>query len=272
MDYIKLVSAIQKDKGMTDAEVAEYSGISEYGYYALKKYRMYLTKVAYFSLNAVFGLENRFSELDEILMENKQKVGTPETNLQIAAEYVNPEKLGKLEKELAKCKKTLDSVKVKDALIEKQSMQIDKINRDLENSWKESKEKVKDAYSEGIRKGLSQIRMMKEANNQHMVDLLNEEYKDKIGKLEVSLDEVNKKYAGLYKVVEHYNKTAFDGGVDLEKFDKPLELRKEEIGMIISEDVKLQVLSCYKDMGMSVEEIMEEVSLSREKVEEILGK
>ena len=42
MDFIKLMSAKQKQKGYSDKKMSELTGISEYSYYNLKKYRIYL--------------------------------------------------------------------------------------------------------------------------------------------------------------------------------------------------------------------------------------
>ena len=87
MDFITLVSAKQKSKKLTDKQIAELSGIPEYCYYNLKMYRTYLTKVAYYSLSCVLDLPIDSNEkIEDILIENKNKVGTPETNLSIAAE------------------------------------------------------------------------------------------------------------------------------------------------------------------------------------------
>ena len=107
MDFIKLMSAKQKQKGYSDKKMSELTGISEYSYYNLKKYRIYLSKVAYYSISSVLGL-NMLSdeEINHIIEENRGIVGTPESNLNIAAECVNPEYLEKMQVELVKLKKT----------------------------------------------------------------------------------------------------------------------------------------------------------------------
>ena len=88
--------------------------------------------------------------------------------------------------------------------------------------------------------------------------------------MERALTKVEQQYISLYKQVQFFNSTCGDKGVDLTYFEKPLGLIKEEIGMVISEDVMLQVLSCYHYMKMSVEEILQEVQLKREDVENII--
>ena len=98
MDFVKLMSTVQRDKGLSDADMAKLTGISEYTYYGLKKYRVYLSKVAYFAISSVLGLPiEKNTVIDDIIVENRNIVGLPESNLSIAAECVNPDYLEKME-------------------------------------------------------------------------------------------------------------------------------------------------------------------------------
>lgn len=271
MDFIKLVDSVQNNKGFSDSEMSKLTGISEYTYYALKKYRIYLSKVAYFSISCVLGLPiEKDTEIESILEENKKIVGLPESNLAIAAECVNPEYLEKMEVELSKLKKTLDTVDEKNKVITAQYAEIERLRKELEQGWNDLNQKIQEAYSDGIREGAMKIEIMKTSAHESMMMDLNEEYTDKIDKLERALYKVEKQYFELYKLVYNYNHLSIDTVIDLSNFEKPLALIKEEIGMVISEDTMLQILLCYTNMKMSVDEILEEISISRKDIEWVL--
>ena len=271
MDFIKLIDSVQSNKGYSDADMAKLTGISEYSYYSLKKYRIYLSKVAYFSISSVLGLPIvNDSEIESILEENREIVGTPESNLNIAAECVNPEYLEKMENELARVKKTLDTIDEKNKVITAQYSEIANLRKEIEQGWTDLNQKIQEAYSNGVREGAAKIEIMRASAHQKMIMDLNEEYTDKIDKLEKALYKAEKQYFELYKLVYNYNHTSFGSGVDLSNFEKPLALIKEEIGMVVTEDMILQILLCHTNMGMSVEEIMEEVSISRKDLEWVL--
>ena len=271
MDYITLITSVQRDKNISDSEMSKLTGISEYTYYALKKYRVYLSKVAYFSINSVLGLPIVTNdEIEELLQENREKVGSPESNLSIAAECVNPEYLEKLEKELTRLKKIADTVEEKNKVISNQFIEIERLQKELESEWSNLNKKVQEAYSNGVKEGASKVEIMKSSESQRMMMALNEEYTETIEKLEKGLARFEKLYNSLYKAVYLYNQNSFDNGVDLSYFEMPITFLKEKIGMVISEDLKIQVLNCYHNMTMSVTEIMEETSLSRKDVENII--
>lgn len=271
MDFVKLMSTVQRDKGLSDADMAKLTGINEYTYYSLKKYRLYLSKVAYFSISCVLGLPiEKNSVIDEILLENKEIVGLPESNLMIAAECVNPEYLEKLEIELNRLKKVADTVDEKNKVISSQFIEIERLKKELESDWNDLNKKIQEAYSNGVREGAAKVEMMKSSINQSMMMALNEEYTDKIDKLEKALHRVEKQYIALYKAVEYYNKISMDG-INLTPFEKPLGLLKEELGFEISDDMKIQILNCYHNMCMTVESIMQETGVSRKNIENIIN-
>ena len=88
MDFIQLIKSKQVESGLSDLEISKKSGIDEYTYYNLIKYRCYLSRVAYFTLSAIFSLPILTDlEIDEIISENKKLVGTPESNLYVAETY-----------------------------------------------------------------------------------------------------------------------------------------------------------------------------------------
>lgn len=271
MDYITLITSVQRDKNISDAEMSNLTGINEYTYYALKKYRIYLSKVAYFSISSVLGLPiGTNDEIEDILLENKEKVGSPESNLSIAAECVNPDYLEKIEKELARLKQVADVIEEKNKVISNQFVEIERLRKELESEWSNLNKKVQEAYSNGVREGASKVEIMKASESQRMLMALNEEYSETIDKLEKGLSRFEKLYNALYKAVYVYNQNSFDNGVDLSNFDTPVAFLKEKIGMVISDDLKIQVLNCYYNMNMSISDIVGEVSLSRKDVENII--
>ena len=271
MDFIKLVSATQKEKGLTDKEIAERTGINEYTYYNLKKYRLYLSKVAYFSLSCVLDLPILSDkEINSILVENQGIVGIPETNLDIAAEYVNPKQVERLEKELSRVKDSLDKMDAKNSVINAQFLEIEKLKKDLSSEWKDLNLKIQEAYSKGVKDGANKVEIMKSSASQHLIDIMNEEYTDKINKLEKALSKVENQYMRLYKVVQFFNINNPEYALDLSIFEKPLALQKEELGLIVSDDMKVQILNSYHNLGMSIEEIEKEVVLNRKQIEDII--
>ena len=271
MDFITLISAIQKEKGISDNEMAKKTGINEYTYYNLKKYRLYLSKVAYFSISSVLGIpvEND-AGIEDILNENKRIVGLPESNLEIAGEYVNPKQIELMEKELSRVKSTLDTIEEKNKVINAQYMEITKLRQELTLEWNDLNHKIQEAYSNGVKEGASKVEVMKSSATQQMIDIMNEEYTDKIDKLEKGLKRVESQYARLYKVVQFFNASYPDFKIDLSNFEKPLSLQKEELGLVLSDDMKLQILNCYHNLGMSIEDIEKEVKLQRKQIEEVV--
>lgn len=271
MDYITLVSSVQRDKNISDSDMAKLTGINEYTYYALKKYRVYLSKVAYYSISCVLGLPiAKDSEIEDILLENKEKVGSPESNLTIAAECVNPDYLDKMEKELNRLKKIADVVDEKNKVISNQFIEIERLRKELESEWSDLNRKVQEAYSNGVKEGASKVEIMKASETQRMMMSLNAEYTDRIDRLEKGLARFEKLYNSLYKAVYLYNQNSFDNGVDLSSFEMPIPFLKEKVGIVISDELKIQVLTLYHNMTMSVSDIVEETSLSRKDVENII--
>lgn len=269
MDFIKLMSAKQKQKGYSDKKMSELTGISEYSYYNLKKYRIYLSKVAYYSISSVLGL-NMLSdeEINHIIEENRGIVGTPESNLNIAAECVNPEYLEKMQVELVKLKKTLDKVDEKNKVINSQYIEIEKLKKDLEINTLKIQEDIKKAYSDGVKEGSEKVKNMKSANQQLFIDSLNREYTDKISKLESALHKIEKQYAYLYRSVEESIKT--NVMPNLNNIEKPLLLQKEKLGLIITPELVQNVLVNYYNLGLSIEDICMTLGLKRSVVEDIV--
>ena len=223
MDFIKLISAIQKDKNLSDTEVSKLSGISEYTYYNLKKYRIYLSKVGYFALCGAFKLNIENDDvIEEILNENRNIVGLPKSNLSIAAECVNPEYLEKMELELSRLKDILDRVENKDKVISLQYIEIDKLKRELEDSWKGIDKKVQDAYSQGVKESLSKFQITKDAQKDAFIMELNREYTERINKLEIALNRVKSAYDWLNKEIENYNLANQDNKIKLGNFEDTL--------------------------------------------------
>ena len=269
MDFIKLMSAKQKQKGYSDKKMSELTGISEYSYYNLKKYRIYLSKVAYYSISSVLGL-NMLSdeEINHIIEENRGIVGTPESNLNIAAECVNPEYLEKMQVELVKLKKTLDKVDEKNKVINSQYIEIEKLKKDLEINTLKIQEDIKKAYSDGVKEGSEKVKNMKSANQQLFIDSLNREYTDKISKLEFALHKIEKQYAYLYRSVEESIKT--NVMPNLNNIEKPILLQKEKLGLIITPELVQNVLVNYYNLGLSIEDICMTLGLKRSVVEDIV--
>lgn len=222
MDFISIIKLNQERKGLTDAEVCNFTGISEYSYYDLTRYKMYLTRVAYFALCAVFELPILESkEIDALLAENKELVGNPSTNLTIAAETINPDYLTKLEKELNSLKVMSDNADRKNKVIQKLEAEIAEVVNTLSEKEKQLNEKIQEAYSDGIRDAMVKIPVMQEASNQTFINLLNEEYTEKIDKLENALSTAKKKYSELYKYVKAYvDRDVIGEKLDISSFEE----------------------------------------------------
>lgn len=271
MDFITLVSAKQKSKKLTDKQIAELSGIPEYCYYNLKMYRTYLTKVAYYSLSCVLDLPIDSNEkIEDILIENKNKVGTPETNLSIAAEYVNPNNYEKALKELARLKKTVDNMKQNSEVVNKLQSEISSLTKKLEKLDKDVSEKVKQAYSQGVSESFDKIANMKTANNQIVIDNIVEEYEGKLSRIERSLKKLETQYVRLYKMVSDFNLKMGENIINLEDVEKPLKLIQEELNGELSEDMIKQVCMCYHQLGLSFDEIVNETNLDIKIIKDII--
>lgn len=271
MDFITLVSAKQKSKKLTDKQIAELSGIPEYCYYNLKMYRTYLTKVAYYSLSCVLDLPIDSNEkIEDILIENKNKVGTPETNLSIAAEYVNPDNYEKALKELARLKKTVDNMKQNSEVVNKLQSEISSLTKKLEKLEKDVSEKVKQAYSQGVSESFDKIANMKTANNQIVIDNIVEEYEGKLSRIERSLKKLETQYVRLYKMVSDFNLKMGENIINLEDVEKPLKLIQEELNGELSEDMIKQVCMCYHQLGLSFDEIVNETNLDIKIIKDII--
>ena len=111
---------------------------------------------------------------------------------------------------------------------------------------------------------------MRNSSTQHLIDMMNEEYTDKIDKLEKALSKSEQQYLGLYKLMQYYALTDLSIQNNLKSFEKPLLLQKEELGLVISDDTKMQVLNCYHNLGMSIGEIEVEMKLKYSQIEDIV--
>jgi hypothetical protein len=205
------------------------------------------------------------------IAENKEIVGLPESNLNIAAECVNPDYLEKMELELARLKKVSDTVDEKNKVISSQFIEIERLKKELESDWNDLNKKIQEAYSNGVREGAAKVELMHTSANQSMMMALNEEYTEKIDKLERALHRVEKQYISLYKAIQYYNNSVVDGGFNLAYFEKPLGLIKEELGFEISDDMKIQILNCFHNMCMTIDAISQETNLPRKNIEEIIS-
>ena len=266
MDFIHLVKSKQADKGLSDIEVSKKSGIDEYTYYNLIKYRGYLTRVAYFTLSAIFELPILSDlEIDEILKENKRLVGTPETNLYVAENFPDIQRVDLLEKELARLKDSHESVSQKNIVINKQYKEIEQLNKEIEKLKLEIDEKVKNAYSDGIAEGLSKIGNMQNAHNNSFIEALNEEYTERIEKLELALKKVELAYTNLYREVAANNLIE-----NIDSFEKPLLLSKEELGLSLDNSLICDVLTKYYEGNNTIENVAKVFGISELEVENIV--
>lgn len=102
MDIVRKIREAQETKGWSDKELAEKMGVSEYLVYKIKAYRQYVTKPGYYVFCGVLGIPHVEEEDLEYLLEmNRQKVGPPDTNLELAVTVASPEYVERLERELA---------------------------------------------------------------------------------------------------------------------------------------------------------------------------
>lgn len=271
MDFITLITAKQKDKKYSDKQMSDMTGINEYTYYGLKKYRLYLSKVAYYAICGVLELPILEKEqIKKILEENHQIVGNPETNMSIAAEFANPAYVEKLEIELSKLKATLDNIDEKNKVINNQYLEIDKLRKELVEREKGIKHEIQQAYSDGVKEGKTKIENMKYATNQQMVDLLNEEYTRQIDLLEKALKKSENQYISLYKYISGYIRNTSDCTLNLNNFEKPLGLCKEELGLVITEEMVYNVMFNYHQLELSVEDIAQSLGIRKIDVEDII--
>lgn len=270
MDFIQTVKSVQEKKKISDKEICERTGIGEYIFYNLMNYRTYLTRVAYFSLSCVLGL-NILSdiEIDELLEDNKSIVGSPESNLYVAAECADFDRVEVLEKELALLKNNATGIDAKNKVINGLFVDIDKLKKELKTVKDESESKIQEAYSKGIKDGSSKVGNMQSAQSQMMIDALNEEYMERIGKLETALKKSEYTLSVLYKEIEAINQ---DGivEIDLSNVYKPLVLQKEELGLNLDNSLVSDILSMYYENNKSVDIIVAEVGLSEKEIKDII--
>lgn len=266
MDFIQLIKSKQVESGLSDLEISKKSGIDEYTYYNLIKYRCYLSRVAYFTLSAIFSLPILTDlEIDEIISENKKLVGTPETNLYVAETYGDIQRIELLEKELARLKGSHESISQKNIVINSQYKEIEKLKKEIDKLKSEIDEKVRDAYSNGITDGMSKIGNMQTAHNNLLIDALNEEYTEKIDKLELALKKLELSYTNLYREVLANNLVDNIGN-----FEKPLLLSKEELGLSLDNSLICDVLTKYYEGNNTIENVAKVFSISELEVENII--
>lgn len=222
MDFISKVNKRQKELGLTDKELSEKTGINEYTLYYVKKYRQYLSKVGYYALCAVLDI-SVVDYVDALLEENRGIVGAPESNLEIAAQYVNIEYLEKLEKELVSLKTLKDRIESKDILINSQNKEIENLTKELQYLKNTDTDIEKEAYSKGIKEGLIKIQQSMKVEKDKDFQRAERQYKSEIKKLENSLNKLEESYYNLYTYVAFQLKGNLDG------FSIPLYMSLEEI-------------------------------------------
>ena len=200
-DFIAEVIKAQEKKGYTDKEVSDRTGIPECIYYDMKKYRTYVTKVAYYSICVVLEIDIYEEDLDKIIENNKYKVGDPDTNLKLAVRVANPEYVRKLEKEIAvlqKLKDRLDSMQELLIVLKKENRDL----RDLvEQSSKEDKEKEREIYQKVARElGSKSNRALSESIEREYREAI-EALNDKIAKRDIEILKHNLLYYDFYMSV-----------------------------------------------------------------------
>ena len=228
VDIIKVMTEKQDALMLSDEEVCRRTGISEYTYFDLKKYRLYLTKIAYFALCHVLELPILDDEqIDSLLEKNKELVGNPTSNLKIAAEMVNPEYLEKLERELKSLKIENANIDNKEKMIEQLKSRVTELLSMLSKKDETLNEKIQQAYSDGVKEGMTKIPMMQQAENNRFVALLNEEYSEQIERLEEVLKESRGNYSSLYLYVKNYIERDIIGEkLNIDRFPQPYGEKK----------------------------------------------
>lgn len=266
MDFIHLVKSKQNELNLTDKQVSEKSGLSEYVFYNLVKYRTYLTRLSYFALSSVLGLSILSEdEISLIIEENKKLVGTVESNLYLAENFIDEKKVEFLEKELSRLKEAHLSVESKNKVINSQYKEIESLRKEIDILKKNIDEKVREAYSNGIKDGSSKVSNLHGAYNDSLIEALNEEYTDKISKLEMALKKVELSYSNLYREVLNKNLVA-----DLNGFEKPLLLSKEELGLNLDGTLISDILLKYYEGNVSVENVASMFGIPESEVENIV--
>jgi len=225
MDIIKVIVERQDKYNITDAELSKRTGISEYTWYDLKRYKLYLTRVAYMAICAYLEMPVLSdNEIENALEENKRLVGSPESNLTVAAETIDPEYLEKIERELNSLKQENSNIEGKNRIIEDLQLKLEDINKKLKEKEDSLNEKIQQAYSDGVRDAMQKIPMMQQAENNKFVELLNEEYSEEIGRLQDALRTSRQQYKELYNYIAGYiERNVIGEKLYIDKFTLPYE-------------------------------------------------
>jgi len=231
MDIISKINKRQSELGLTDKELSEKTGINEYTLYYVKKYRQYLSKVGYYALCTVLGIPI-VDYVDALLEENKALVGSPESNLEIAANFVDTDYLEKLEKELVSLKRLQDRVDSKNELINSQRKEIEQLSKELNDIKQRDIDIEKESYSRGIREGVAKVQQALKVEKEKEFQRAERQYKSDIKRLEGSIQKLEESYYNLYKY------TAFDLKVDMSNFSIPRLMSVDEIHILNVEKEK----------------------------------
>lgn len=223
-DFIEEVRFKQSELGYTDREVSELTGIPLYIYYDLKKYRTYLTRVAYFSLCCVLGIEVvSHDDIDVILEQNKSKVGVPDTNLRLAAQVANPEYVMKLEKEVVALQGLKDRVDSLQDLI----LVLKREKEELEEKLSEKEVDVQEIEKECYQRVSRELSDKFQRSLSNSIEL---EYREKIEELEDKISKRDieiRKYENLY--YNFYMSMYRDKGEKIEGYPIPKLVTSEEL-------------------------------------------
>ena len=233
-DFIVEVNKKQQLKGFTDSFISKETGIPEYIYYDLKKYRTYLTRVAYYSLCVVLDLDIEDSEtIDYIIELNKTIVGSPDTNLKLAAQSVNPEYVDKLEKEVKSLQILRDRLITTYDLVKALKDEIKELEKKNKDSVLLNKEEQKKKQQDIARElGLKMSKSLRTG--------LEKSYDDKINELTELLKKKDieiKKCYELYYIM--YMEVLKGKEIDIDEYPLPHNMKKEDHLLLYEKGHKL---------------------------------
>lgn len=197
MDIVKKIKETMTTNSISLEKLSKLCGIDEYTLYYVLNYRQYISRVGVIVLTSVLNVDLNYEDIDLILLENKRIVGLPDTNMEIAANYVSIDYVEKLERELKNLIPKIEQLDNKNLVIASLRNELDTIINKYNALHLEIDLKEKSAYSKGVFDTSKKYDILYKDKEKEISNIVKDKYLEVEQQLRLEIREVSKKYTDL---------------------------------------------------------------------------
>lgn len=163
-----------------------------------------------------------------------------------------------------------DNKSIRDKRIIDLEVRIIELERERDLLKETMRKEYDKGYTQGLKEGSEKYNMMLNQGAALFYSDVIEEYKSKIDRLQNALDISEKHYLDLYRYLEVCSKGITVNHIDISRFERPIQLYQEDLGLVLTDEKIRDVLYDYYVLNLHVEEIALKHYLNRTRVEQII--